>query len=160
MSRNVDTDADVHAAAIRWLLPIGALTAFAMAVAAPFVLARLYGAGFAPVIPLLHWLLPGAVAFSLIHVVSPALIQRGKAQDISLASVTGLVVQVGLILWLVPTGGAGSAAIATLAAYGVSATMVILAYSRDTGRPLQRVLLPTRADVHAAARRLRRRATR
>lgn len=97
--------------------------------------------------PPLVILLPGVVSLSLVKVLTGYLLGRGHPRPTVVASVTSLVVNLGLNLVLIPTVGITGAAFASLVSYTLNAAMLLRASRELSGEPIRAFVVPRRGDV-------------
>lgn len=131
----------------RNVLLITGLGAIVLFFLSPWLIELLYSSAYLPSIPLFRVLLPGIVFISASRVLANDIAGRGKPIVNAYIGGAGLVVQVGLNLWLVPLLGAMGSAIATTIAYGLVLAATILVYSRLSSLALPKILLPQRSDL-------------
>ncbi|MBL8748925.1 MAG: polysaccharide biosynthesis C-terminal domain-containing protein [Planctomycetes bacterium] len=91
-------------------------------------------------------LVPGTVAFTVSKVLQADLAARDRLQTCINAQVIVLVTMLGLDVLLVPEHGAVGAALASTVAYVVSTVYTCIAYGRETGTPIWRLLVVHPAD--------------
>ena len=140
---------DGLAARMQWLGILGSACAAAAALVpldlvAPWLIPRVFGPGYAGVVPLLWILTPAGVFLACNQVTGDML--RGRKRPLVVARAQGLaaVFTVILLVVLLPVAGVYGAAIASAVAYGVALTVMLLALRRlpsdspgprPTGRP-------------------------
>lgn len=91
-------------------------------------------------------LVPGTVAFTVSKVLQADLSARNHLQTCVNAQVLVLVTMLGFDLWLIPEHGAVGAAAASTIAYVASTIYTCIAYSRQTGTAIWRVLVVHPSD--------------
>jgi O-antigen/teichoic acid export membrane protein len=131
----------------RLSLSATALCGLALAVLATQAIPMLYGEAFRPSIMALVWLLPGIVVFSVANVLAAYMAGIGKPRLNLLVSSVSLIVTIVLDLALIPRLNIVGAAIASTTSYSLSALLLIIFFTRETGASLREVLLPTSEDV-------------
>jgi O-antigen/teichoic acid export membrane protein len=101
-----------------------------LALVAPWLIPRVFGPGYAGVVPLLWILAPAGVFLACNQVTGDVL--RGRNRPLAVARAEGLaaVFTVLLLLALLPLVGVYGAAIASTVAYGVSLAMMLLSLRR------------------------------
>jgi O-antigen/teichoic acid export membrane protein len=130
-----------------WATVMGAL---ALALLATQAIPMLYGEAFRPSIAALVWLLPGIVVFSIANVLAAYIAGIGKPHLNLWVSGISLVITIALDLILIPKLNIVGASIASTVSYSVSAVMLIVFFTRETGASLRQVLVPTSEDVNFA----------
>jgi O-antigen/teichoic acid export membrane protein len=113
----------------------------------PWLIELLYSSVYLPSVPLFRVLLPGIVFISASRVLANDIAGRGKPILNAYVGGIGLLLQVGLNLWLVPRFGAMGSAIATTISYGLVLAARVLVYSRLSALTLSKILLPQRSDI-------------
>jgi O-antigen/teichoic acid export membrane protein len=95
------------------------------------VFPQLWPDSWAPIVmPCLHWLLPGTLAFTVSKVLQTDLVARGRINLTVVASTLVLVVTTVLDYLLIPTLGARGAAIGSTVAYLAGTLFTLVAYIR------------------------------
>lgn len=107
----------------------------------------IFGAAFRPSVTPLLWLLPGIVAFSVANVIASYFAGIGKPRLNLYVALAGLAVTIVFDLLLIPTLGTAGAAIASTLSYSVSTAVIVWLFVRQSGVPVQQVLVPTREDL-------------
>lgn len=130
-----------HARAGRILLPISTVLALAVASAATVLLPLLYGTRFSGSLHLLWLLLPGTVAFSIVHTFTPGMLQLGLARAISVAQASGLALEVAVCVVLIPVLGGFGAALASTSSYLLTLSIMTALYARRLGIPTSSLLV-------------------
>ena len=110
----------------------------------PFI----FGERFRPSVAPLWLLLPGTVALIIPNVLTAHLAGRGRPQIGTLAAGVSLIATVALALLLIPRLGVAGAALASSAAYTITALVVLTAFRRVTGLPWAAVVIPRAEDWH------------
>jgi O-antigen/teichoic acid export membrane protein len=140
----------------RFALVIGLAAWAGLLVAAPWFFPFAYGAEFAAAATPAVIVMAGVVAWSFQTPLAGFIVGRASYPRSYIGIVTlGFLVNLGLNVILIPAYGLNGAAAATVAAYVVSAILVLRSFSRLTGLRGGAVLVPTREDVAAVAARLR-----
>jgi O-antigen/teichoic acid export membrane protein len=108
---------------------------------APWLIPRVFGPGYAGVVPLLWSLTPAGVILACNQVTGDML--RGRKRPLVVARAQGLaaISTVILLVALIPVAGAYGAAIASTVAYGVALVMMLLSLRRlppEVSRPRHR----------------------
>ena len=137
---------DGVAGRMQWLGILGSACAAAVALVpldlvAPWLIPRLFGAGYAGVVPLLWALTPAGVFLACNQVT--AYVLRGRKRPTVVARAEGLaaVFTVILLVALLPVAGVYGAAIASTVAYGVALVVMLLCLRRlpsDSSGPRHR----------------------
>jgi O-antigen/teichoic acid export membrane protein len=143
---------------MQWLGIAGSACAAAallvpLALVAPWLVPRVFGPGYAGVVPLLWILTPAGVFMACNQVTGDVL--RGRNRPLAVARAEGLaaVFTVILLVALLPLVGVYGAAIASTVAYGVALAMMLLSLrTMESGRPCGRHRLrPAHDDPSPAA---------
>jgi O-antigen/teichoic acid export membrane protein len=124
-----------------------AICALALALLATQAIPMLYGEAFRPSIAALLWLLPGIVVFSVANILAAYIAGIGKPHLNLWVSGISLVITIALDLALIPRFNIVGAAIASTVSYSVSALILIILFSRQTGTSLRLILLPNSEDL-------------
>ncbi len=146
------TQITVHTTRISAL--IGICSVFVLAAVAPFALPLMYGRSFEQAVPLLLLLLPGVVVLSVARAASVFLLRCRRARYVVGPAATGLAVNVGANLMLIPRLGPAGCCIASSAGYAVMAVLQLWLFARVSGSPA-RVLVPGGVDVGVFLRAIR-----
>jgi O-antigen/teichoic acid export membrane protein/glycosyltransferase involved in cell wall biosynthesis len=128
-------------AAVRATAATSLLGAAVVGVAAPQLIARLFGTAYSGSVEPLRWLLPGIVLLGVQSVISNYLASRGRPRSVLVAWLTAAVVGVGLDLFVIPVYGISGAAVVSSISYIVVLGLHLRAFAgsrpRDTGgRPV------------------------
>lgn len=148
---------DVHrltAVACRTIVTLTALTAAAVALAAPLVPA-VYGTDYWRSIPPLLILLPGVVMMSVHKVLGRNFASRDRQQYTLIASLLSFLLIIALDLFLIPRLGIQGAALASSLGYCTAASALMVFFTRDSGLSPRAYLLITRSDIRAILAMLR-----
>jgi O-antigen/teichoic acid export membrane protein len=141
----------------RHTLFLTGLGVVAMAAVAPIGIPLLYGHKFDEAIRPMLTLLPGALVMAIYQILTRSFTSDAKQAINIFAASTALVLNVGLNFVLIPRYGASGAALANCLSYGTAATILLVAFLRESGLGLRRTLLVNRSDLDdlfRAARRL------
>jgi O-antigen/teichoic acid export membrane protein len=146
----------------RMCLQCGRITAGAMGAACalvgglgPWLIAVVWGAAFATAwVPLLL-LLPGVWILTLENVIVMHLAAERLPLAIPALWLSGLLLNVGLNLWWIPSLGPAGAAMTSSIAYAVVSVGVFELFRRRTGAGWTALLVPRAADWRSLAQRLR-----
>jgi O-antigen/teichoic acid export membrane protein len=130
----------------RVALGLSLTSALGLALFAAPLVPLIFGAAFRPSVTPLLWLLPGIVAFSVANVIASYFAGIGKPRLNFYVALAGLAVTVLFDLLLIPALGIAGAAIASTLSYSASTAVIIWLFARESSLPVQRVLVPTRAD--------------
>jgi O-antigen/teichoic acid export membrane protein len=110
------------------------LTGFGMAIAlaaiSDWIVPLAFGAEYAQSAVVLLWLLPGAVVYTLVMVISPDLAARGRPDLNAWSAGVALVVNVVGNLLLIPAYGIIGAALASTLSYVISGAITMSFYTR------------------------------
>lgn len=119
------------------------LVAPLLAAAAVLLIPPLLGEAYRASLPLLAFLLPGALVFGGASALSAYFTNHaGRPQVPAQVAALSLALNAGLALLLVPRLGMAGAALAASLAYGASVGVLAWRFARHAGLPLRRVLLP------------------
>lgn len=110
-----------------------------------------FGPAYAGASTSLRILAVAMLPLSLTRILAGDLKGRGRPGIVSVATLAALAWTLGLDLLLIPALGIAGAAIASLAAYAVSAAILLAAFRAVTGTPLS-LLLPRASDATALLR--------
>jgi O-antigen/teichoic acid export membrane protein len=136
----------VTARALRVTLLVSALCALGLALAAPVILAILFGADFAPALTALWLLLPASAGMAVWRLLSVFLARLAPIRVPAGIALAALVVNVSLNVLLIPPLGIAGAALASVAGYGCGALLALRCFRAITGLPWSE-LVPRRADL-------------
>lgn len=138
MSRLAATDTtrlrEVYRRALWRLAAIGILAGAACAIAAPWLLAAVFGEPFRAAAGALRWLVVSTGCLYLAMAGGNLLIASGRPLDNAVALAAGAAVNVGLNLWLIPAYGIRGAAMATAASFAVVLAITLVAVERMFAR--------------------------
>ena len=119
------------------------LVAPLLAAAAVLLIPPLLGEAYRASLPLLAFLLPGALVFGGASALSAYFTNHaGRPQVPAQVAALSLALNAGLALLLVPRLGMAGAALAASLAYAASVGVLAWRFARHAGLPLRRVLLP------------------
>jgi O-antigen/teichoic acid export membrane protein len=138
----------------RSLRVVVALTFLAAAVLwtiGPRLLPVLFGARFAAAGAPLRALLPGVVGMTMFFVLMSDLAGRGKIKTIGFVSLGSAVANALINLALIPRYGPTGAALASTITYWSAALCTLVIFSRCTGIPVLRCVVPRPRDARAIA---------
>ena len=105
----------------------------------------LYGAAFAPAIPLFYWLLPGIFSLGMLTLLSQHFAGRGFPIRAILVWIPGVVIDVALNMALLKRHGAYIAPLASTISYTLVLLLHMRMFAREAGS--YRVLVPHLAEV-------------
>jgi stage V sporulation protein B len=141
----------------RHTLFLTGLGVLGIALIAPIAIPLLYGHSFDAAIRPMLILLPGALMMALYQILTRSFTSDAKQGINIVAAATALCMNVGLNFVLIPRYGASGAALANGISYGTAATILLVAFLRESGLGIRRTLLVNRADLgdlFRAARRI------
>jgi O-antigen/teichoic acid export membrane protein len=121
--------------------------ALLIALASPFVIPLIFGARFAPSVPVIWWILPGTAALSLGKVIAADLTARGLNGHLPVSALVGLVLTLTLDFLLIPRMGIQGAALASSVAYFGSAAYLFVVIRRELKTSWRSLLLPSFAEL-------------
>jgi O-antigen/teichoic acid export membrane protein len=139
--------AAIASAMTRTMLAPMALLALPLALAAPALVELAYGAPFREAGVALQILLPGVLAYSIVAVLTHALIAWGAPGRVTVVLTIGLAVNLAANVMLIPALGMNGAALASTISYTVTAALTLALYRAMTGQGLAQVLLLRASDV-------------
>ena len=146
--RTADQDATAFTCLIlRQVLLISCASAAALAVASPVAIPLVFGARFAPAVPVILWLLPGSVAMCMAKVSAADLGGRGKTGYASFVGVAGFVATLVLDFALIPRWGIQGAAVASSLAYLTMGVSFLAALRHELKVGWKELLVPSRAEL-------------
>jgi O-antigen/teichoic acid export membrane protein len=150
---------DAHLATVRVCrntLFLTALGMVALAVLGPLGIPILYGHRFDRAIRPMLILLPGALMMALYQILTRSFTSHARQEINILAAVTALCLNVALNLVLIPRFGIEGAAVANGLSYGTAATILLVAFVRQSGHSLRETLVVRESDLSELARAARR----
>jgi O-antigen/teichoic acid export membrane protein len=106
----------------------------------------IFGQGFSEVNQVMWWLAPGVMVFNYALVTGHYFSGTGKYHVNALASASGLLVTVGLALWLIPRYSFKGAALTASISYLITSGVVLLWFIKESGIPLRK-LVPLLSDL-------------
>jgi len=157
-SRAVDPKSDagrIAAVLTRTTIAVALATAVPAWILGPRLVRFVYGSQFADAGVALRLILPGIVAYSVVAVLSRYITGRGRPGTVTLILVTGLAVNIGANLVLIPIHGIRGAAAASSLSYLVTALITLVVFHRLSGRGWAETLIIRRSDITALGRALR-----
>ena len=157
-SRAVDPKADagrIASVLTRTTIAVALATAIPAWILGPRLVRFVYGTQFADAGVALRLILPGVVAYSVVAVLSRYITGRGRPGVGTLILVTGLAVNIGANLVLIPIHGIRGAAAASSLSYLVTALITLVVFHRLSGRGWAETLIIRRSDITALFRALR-----
>jgi len=128
---------------IRQVLLVACVSGAALALLSPWVIPLVFGARFAPSVPVIWWILPGTIALSVSKVICADLAGRGRPEFSSICAFLSLAVTVSLDLLLIPRMGINGAALASTAAYTVQTVLLAIFLKRQLQVPWKSLLVPS-----------------
>ena len=135
----------------RWTLIISVAGALAVHGLAPLFLRRIWGADFVDALPLVDWLLPGAVLVGLRNTLASALLAAGRNFAGSAAELISLAVVVPSLAFFIARDGAVGAAMAVSLGAAVNCGVVLVLFARTFGaRAAVAILFDVERDGHLA----------
>jgi O-antigen/teichoic acid export membrane protein len=147
-ARTIDRGAtEFTCAVVRQVFSIACLTGLAMAALSPLLVPLIFGARFAPSVPVIFWILPGTVALSVAKVMCADLAARGKPEFSSIFAVVALGITVLLDLFLIPRMGIQGAALASSIAYTTNATLIAITLKHQLKVRWKSLFVPSYAEL-------------
>lgn len=132
---------------VRIVLTVTTISAVVLGVVAPLFLPMLYGHAFSPAVQPLLIMLPGVALLSANKVLGNYFSGRGRPLLNTIIATITLAMIVPLDLLLIPAFGIPGAAAATAFAYGASAVISVLLFTKRSGRTARETLLIKREDL-------------
>ena len=151
-SRAVDPHADagrIAAVLTRTTIAVAVVTAIPAFVLGPRLVRLVYGSAFTDAGVALRLILPGIVAYSVVAVLSRYIVGRGRPGVGTFVLVTGLILNIGANLILVPRFGINGAAASSSISYGLTALLTLAVFRRLSGRGIAETLIIRRSDLRA-----------
>jgi stage V sporulation protein B len=142
---------DLTGRAVRVSLVVVIVAAAIMIVVADPFLVVAFGSNYGPAATSLRILAVAMIPLSLMRVLAGDLKGRGRAGLVSWAMAGAVVATAVLDVILIPLLGIEGAALASLAAYSIGAALLVVAFRRVTGAPIQ-ALVPAPADAASLVR--------
>jgi O-antigen/teichoic acid export membrane protein len=115
-----------------------------------FLITFLYGMEFEEGVWPLYILAPSAMFYTVHKVLGSALAGRGMPEVGLYSGAVSLPVTIALDILLIPSMGIEGAALASIGAYAVNASVVLVLFLRVTGQSLGDILLINRTDIAAS----------
>jgi O-antigen/teichoic acid export membrane protein len=157
-SRAVDPRADagrIAAVLTRTTIMVALVTAVPAFIIGPRLVRFVYGSAFADAGVALRLILPGIVAYSVVAVLSRYIVGRGRPGTGTLIMMTGLAINIGANLVLIPAYGILGAASASSISYVATAAITLVVFHRLSGRGWRETLVIRRTDITALVAALR-----
>jgi stage V sporulation protein B len=126
--------------------------ALVIAAVSPWAIPLLFGARYAPSVPVIWWILPGTVALSLGKVIAADLTGRSLNKHLPISAFIGFVITILLDLVLIPRMGIQGAALASSLAYLLATGYLFFVIQRELKTSGRNLLIPTRAEWLAYVR--------
>jgi O-antigen/teichoic acid export membrane protein len=146
-ARTADIDSTKFTCVVlRQVILISSVTGLVLAVTCPFLVPLVFGAKFAPSIPVIWWLLPGIVALSTSKVISADLAARGKPEYSMTFAFVALAVTVVLDFLLIPRMGIAGAALASSVAYTLNSALLLATLKYKFRLSWDELLVPSRNE--------------
>lgn len=131
---------------LRQVLVISCVSGILLALLSPIAIPLVFGARFAPSVPVIWWILPGTISLALGKVAASDLAGRHKTFYTSIFGLVSLVVTVVLDLFLIPRMGIQGAALASSTAYLVYGALLMAALRHELQVKWADLLVPSRAE--------------
>jgi O-antigen/teichoic acid export membrane protein len=127
---------EVYVRAIWRFAAIGVILGAAVAIAAPALLASVFGEPYRAAAPALRWLVCATGCLYLAMTGGNLLIASGRARDNAVALAAGAAANAGLNVVLIPSRGIEGAALATAASFAIVLAITLVAVERHFARGL------------------------
>lgn len=134
---------------IRHVILVACVSGVLMALLTPWAIPLVFGARFAPSVPVIWWILPGTIALSVSKVICADLAGRARPEFSSICAFLSLVVTVSLDLLLIPRMGINGAALASTVAYSVQTALLAFFLKRQLKVSWQSFLVPSLGELEA-----------
>jgi O-antigen/teichoic acid export membrane protein len=128
------------------------VAALLIAATSPFVIPLVFGARFAPSVPVIWWILPGTVALAVGKVIAADLTARGLNIHLPISAFIGLALTLMLDFILIPKMGIQGAALASSVAYLGAAIYLLVVMKRALQTSWNGLLLPSVDEMRAYPR--------
>jgi O-antigen/teichoic acid export membrane protein len=145
-----DENAQTAATTCRRALAVTLMGTLFVLATGRFLISFLYGSEFEDGTWALYILAPSAMFYTVHKVLGSALAGRGMPEVGLYSGAASLPVTIGLDVLLIPSMGIEGAALASICAYAVNASVVLLFFLRVTGRSIGDILLINREDIAAS----------
>jgi O-antigen/teichoic acid export membrane protein len=142
-----ETNAEIAAVTCRRALLIISCGVLGLLATGHLLIGGLYGSEYTPGLAAFYILAPSGIFYTVHKVLSSALAGRGMPEATIIGGVASIPITIGLGLVLIPRIGIEGAAIASIAAYGANAVVILVIFLRVTKRSLANVLLVNRSDI-------------
>lgn len=124
-----------------------ALASTAVAVAAPWLVPKLFGVQFASSVHALWWLMPGVLVFSIAKIIGNDFAGRGYVVTNGVVSLCALILNVGLNLYLIPRYGIVGASISSTISYSFATVLLIHLFAKEAKVRWWHLVWPNRQDL-------------
>jgi stage V sporulation protein B len=152
-ARTIGAGADSFTCTVlRQVFLVTLVTGLVVALASPVALPFVFGKRFAPSVPVVWWIMPGTIMFSLGKVSGADLIGRGLNIYTPISSYLGMAITLVLDWYLIPRMGIQGAALASSIAYFVAGGYLVIVLKRELKTSWRNLLLPTRNELLAYKR--------
>jgi O-antigen/teichoic acid export membrane protein len=131
----------------RHVLFLESLAGVALILGTKFMIGLLYGPEYLPAARPLFIIIPGVLMFSLFNLLARNFMSRAKQQTTIVAGTAGLVVNILLNIVLIPRLGISGAALASTLSYSLAASILLVAFRRHSGIPLQEFIRLRKSDL-------------
>lgn len=155
-TRSAEREEELHRLALRVMIPLGILLALTIGLISVFLVPLVFGEEFAEAVVFLWILLPGTIAFALVHIMNPLFVQKGRSAVVSFANSIGLIGNVALNVLLIPQWGGTGAAVASAISYSLTCGWLLLWLAKIDDKPLSEGVVLSASDarrVYEATRR-------
>ncbi len=105
------------------------------------VMVLFYGARYAPAVPAMFMMLPGIVMISLYQILTRNFTSRNRQQVNIVAATVALAVNAASALVLIPRYGIVGAALSTAVSYTLAASILLVAFVRESGNSVRSTVL-------------------
>ena len=143
-------NAEIAATTLRRALFIILLATLIILPFGRLLIGGLYGDEFLPGVTAFYILAPSALLYTVFRILSASLAALGKPESGIYAGIVSLPLTIGLGLLLIPRMGIVGAAIASMAAYGAAAAVVLVMFLWVTRKSLMETLVINRGDISSS----------
>jgi O-antigen/teichoic acid export membrane protein len=131
----------------RQVMLLAGVLGLLLALVSPVVVPLIFGARFAPSVPVIWWILPGTIALALGKVMSADITARGRPGFNSMVAIGGGVLTIILDFILIPRMGIRGAALASSVTYFVEAVLIGVGLKRLLKVSWKALLIPSTSDL-------------
>lgn len=138
---------ELTSVATRNVVLLSSIGGLALLVGGKFLIEFLYGKAFLPAFMPLAILLPGLVLRGADKTLSAYVLGQGRPLICTSVAVIAFLIGITLYFLLIPSSGIVGAALASSLSYGTGFLLMLVAFTRMSGKKASDALLPRRADL-------------